>query len=136
MLGIARPKGYVRQLVVCNGNKRNKTIKYQTVNTPEGILLHAYGPVEEHRHDWFIYVSSGLDKALETLLVGNSVQYVIYGDSGLKSRSFTGATFQRSQMKSNQNAFNKSMSRVRIKVEWIFKEVKMYLPVCDANKKM
>lgn len=73
VLGVARPKGYMRQLVVYEGHKKKHNIKYQAVKTPDGIILHAYGHVEGRRHDWFTYVSSGLETALEKLLVVNGV---------------------------------------------------------------
>ena len=44
--------------------------------------------------------------------------------------------FQGSNLKCNQTAFKKSMSKVRIKLEWVFKEVKMYFPVVDTKQKL
>ena len=43
--------------------------------------------------------------------------------------------FQGSNLNANQRAFNTSMSKSRITVEWIFKEIKMYLPVLDNKRK-
>lgn len=53
-VGVARPKGYIKQLVVFNDHKCKHSIKYQEINIPEGMIVHAQGPVEGGRHDWFL----------------------------------------------------------------------------------
>ena len=44
--------------------------------------------------------------------------------------------FQGSDLNANQRAFNTSMYKFCITVEWIFKKVKMYFPVADKNLRM
>ena len=51
VIGIARPKGNMMQQVVYNEHKRKQALKYQVVITPDGQILHAYGPMEGRRHD-------------------------------------------------------------------------------------
>ena len=136
VVGISRPTGYMKQLVVYNGHKRKHSLKFQAVNSSDGMILHAYGPVEGRRHDWFMYVCSGLEINLRSVLHVNGRQYVIYGDSEYNWRPFMEVPFQGSNLNANQRAFNASMSKSRITVEWIFKEVKMYLPVVDNKRKM
>ena len=38
VLGITRPKGHLAQRVVYNGHKRRHAMKYQSVNTPDGMI--------------------------------------------------------------------------------------------------
>ena len=46
VLEIARPSGSLAQRVAYNGHKRKHAIKYQAVNTPDGLIQHLYGPLE------------------------------------------------------------------------------------------
>ena len=51
VIGIALPSGFDSQLFACNGHKRKHALKFQAVNSPDGMILHAYGPMEGRRHD-------------------------------------------------------------------------------------
>ena len=51
VIGIARPTGYETQIVAYNGHKRKHSLKFQVANSPDGLILHAYGPTEGRRHD-------------------------------------------------------------------------------------
>ena len=68
VIGIGRPSGLDSQLVAYNGHKTKHALKFQAVNSPDGMILHAYGPIEGRRHDWTLYVISGLDEQLPALL--------------------------------------------------------------------
>ena len=46
VLSIARPKGNMAQRVVYNRHKRRHALKFQAVNSPDGLVLHLHGPVE------------------------------------------------------------------------------------------
>ena len=118
------------------GTKRKHAFKYQAVNTPDGMILHAYGPAEGSRNDWFLYAASGLEANMGEVMLVSGTQNKIYGDSGYNWRVFMGIPFQVSALNNYQTAFNTSMSAVRIKVEWIFKEVKMYFPIIDTKRKV
>ena len=74
-IGIARPKGHKRQRVVYNGHKCKHALKYQAVNTPDGLILHAAGPIEGRRHDWTLYVRSSLDEVLPGVLNFDGLRY-------------------------------------------------------------
>ena len=52
VIGIARPVQADVQAIAYNGHKRNHALKYQAVTTPDGLILHAAGPLEGRRHDW------------------------------------------------------------------------------------
>lgn len=136
VIGISRPKGNAMQKVAYNGHKRKHALKFQAVNTPDGLIMHVYGPIEGRRHDWTMYTRSGLDEHLPDLLGINGVQYCLFGDSGYNRRWFMEVPFQGSNISPNQIAFNKAMSAARITVEWIFKEVKLYFTAVDFKRKM
>lgn len=138
VLGIARPSGSLAQRVAYNGHKRKHAIKYQAVNTPNGLIqhVHIYRPLEGRRHDWTLYVRSKMDEILPRVLAVQGKRYCIYGDSGYNQRWFIDVPFQGSNVSPAQSAFNRAMSSVRISVEWIFKEVKMQFPDIDFKRKM
>ena len=136
VLGIARPSGSQAQLVAYNGNKRKHAIKYQAVNSPDGLIPHLYGPLEGRRHDWTLYVRSRIDEMLPRVLSVQGKQYCIYGDSGYDQRWFIDVPFQGSNVSPAQSAFNREMSSVRISVELIFKEMKIQFPTIDFKRKM
>ncbi|CDF38936.1 unnamed protein product [Chondrus crispus] len=121
VIGIARPKGHKRQRVVYNGHKRKHALKYQAVTTPDGLILHAAGPIEGRRHDWTLYVRSGLDEVLPGLLDFDGLRYCFDGDSEYNRRWFMEVPFQGSILTAAQSSFNGAVSAVRITVEWIFK---------------
>eukprot|EP00171_Calliarthron_tuberculosum_P001528 IDg1528t1 len=58
VIGVARPGEYEAQNVCYNGHKCKHALKYQSVTAPDGLILHAYGPVEGRRHDWTLYGSN------------------------------------------------------------------------------
>eukprot|EP00171_Calliarthron_tuberculosum_P009482 IDg9482t1 len=136
VIGIARPSGYSSQLVAYNGHKRKHALKYQAVNSPDGMILHAYGPMEGRRHDWTLYVRSGLDEQLPSLLNIEGKRYCLYGDSGYSKRWYMEVPYQGSNLNAEQRALYKAMSSSRITVEWIFKETKMYFSTLDYKRKM
>lgn len=136
VLGIARPKGNLSLRVVYNGHKRKHALKFQAVNSPDGLIQHVAGPIEGRRHDWTLYIRSGLEENLPEVLEIDGVRYRIYGDSGYSRRWFMEVPFQGSSLSAAQMAFNTAMAKVRITVEWVFKEVKMYFATLDFKRKL
>jgi hypothetical protein len=124
------------QRVAYNGHKRKHALKFQAVVAPDGLILHAYGPMEGRRHDWTLYIRSGIDAQLRDCLLADGRQYYIYGDSGYCRRSYLQVPFAGSQLTSAEETFNKAMSTCRISVEWIFKEIKLYWTTVDFKRKM
>ena len=100
------------------------------------MILHEYGLLEGRCHDWTLYVRSGLDEQLPTLLNVEGKKYCLYGDSGYSRRWFMEVPYQGRNLSAEQRAFNKSMSSSCITVEWIFKEVKMYFSTLDYKRNM
>ena len=136
VLGIARPKGHLAKRVVYNGHKQKHAMKYQAVNTPDGMIKHVHGPLEGRCHDWALYIRSELDELLPSVLEVDVVCYCIYGDSGYNPRWFMEVPFQGATLSTAQLAFNKAMASVRISVEWVFKEIKMHFVTVDFKRKI
>ena len=93
-LAIARPSGLdIDQRVAYSGHKRKHAIKFQALTTPCGLAMHLSGPLEGRRHDWTMYMRSGLDSTLQEAFFHLNRQFVAYGDSGYSSRVFFRALF-------------------------------------------
>lgn len=64
------------------GHKKNNPLKFYAINSPDGISVHIYGHMIGRRHEWTIYVRSGIDEQLPELLHIDGNRYCLYGDSG------------------------------------------------------
>ena len=124
-IGIALPSGYETHLVAYNGYKRNHELKYEAVNSPDGMILHAYGPIEVRCHDWTLDVRSGQDEQPTALLSISGKRYCRYGHLGYSRMRFMEITYQGSKLSVEKRAFSKAMSSSRITLEYIFKEAKI-----------
>lgn len=47
---VARPPGYVVQLVPYNWKNRKHALKFQAINKPDSLMPHAYGAMEIRIH--------------------------------------------------------------------------------------
>ena len=135
-LKIARPSGdHILQRVAYNGHKRSRAIKFQAPTTPCGMCMHLAGPMEKRRHDWTLYMSSGLNNTLQQAFFYDGKQFVAFGDSGYSARCFLYVPFSGSNLCEARSALNKAMAKSRA-VEWFFIEVKRYWTLVDFKRKM
>ena len=72
----------------------------------------------------YLYATSGADAMIEGILCIDGRQYVVFGDSGYSVRVFMEIPFEGTNLSAIKKAFNKSMSKSRVTVEWFFREVK------------
>ena len=76
---ICRPGIHQRQ--VYNGHKRVHALKFQSVSTADGIIVHLTGPWEGRRHDAYIFQQSKLEEQLRAHSFGPDGEPMhIYGD--------------------------------------------------------
>jgi hypothetical protein len=93
------------------------------------MLCHVFGPFEGRRHDMHLYAESGLDDILgESFLIGG-IQYHLYGDSGFALRPYLITPFEGAALTTDEALFNERIPKVRVSVEWDFKEIKKYFPI-------
>jgi hypothetical protein len=134
-LEIARPSGS-RQRATYSGHKRRNCVKFQVVSAPDGLILHVFGPVEGRRHDMTLYRESGIDSMLQSSMNIDGAQYCLYGDPAYCLRPYLQVGYQGSNLNPDQVHFNMSMSKVRIAVEWAFRDLKMYFTHMDFPRKL
>lgn len=88
----------------------------QAITGPDGLILHAAGSMEGRRHDWTLYIRSGLDERLAENLLASGKQYVLYGESGYNGRVFLLIQAQGSHLSDCKRALNLAMARSRVTV--------------------
>ncbi|XP_066910729.1 uncharacterized protein [Clytia hemisphaerica] len=125
------------QRILYNGHKRVHSIKFQSVVTPNGLIANLFGPVEGKRHDSAMLAQSGLLNQLQQHShKPNGDILCIYGDPAYPLRPHLQAPFRAPGLTPDQTQFNKSMSKVRVTVEWLFKEIINYFKFMDFKKNL
>ena len=103
---------------------------------PNGFIAKLYGLVEGKRHDSGILRLSGLLEQWQAHSfdrVGNTL--CKYGDPAYPLRPHLQAPFRGNNLTNDQIEWNKSMSAVRVFVEWIFGATINYFKFMDFKKK-
>ena len=119
---IARPTQ--RQRACYNDWKWKHCLKYHAIGTPDGLISHLFGPVDGRRKDAFLWKESNLPAILQHYahtLDGTPLQ--VYGDPAYSISSFLLSPYQGAQITQDQQLWNQAISRLRIIVEWAFKEM-------------
>jgi DDE superfamily endonuclease len=106
----------VGQEAVYSGHKRHHGLKFQSVVTPDGLLVMFFGPVEGRRHDVTLLRWSNLHDILDHLPAGAC----IYGDQGYPCLPRIMSPFRGPLLTEAQSEWNLAMRSVRISVEWGF----------------
>ena len=124
--------------MVYNGHKRVHALKFQSVVTPNILIANLFGPVEGRRHDSGMLAMSGLLPQLQNMSVSPTGQAMcIYGDPAYPHRIHIKCPFAHQQVLSPaEQAFNESMSKVRVSVEWVFGDVVNYYKFTDFKKNL
>ncbi|XP_072173898.1 uncharacterized protein [Diadema setosum] len=130
---ICRPNE--NQRVVYNGHKRVHALKYQNVSAANGMIANLFGPIEGRRHDSYMLRESGLLHELEQYshdVDGNTL--CIYGDPAYPIRAHLQSPFKGNAITPEQEAYNRSMSSVRVSVEWLFGDIVNNFKFTDFKK--
>ncbi len=129
---IARPK--TNQRTMYNGYKRVHAMKFQSVVVPDGLIANLSGPYEGKRHDSTMLYQSGLLPLLEQHAVHNGTPLCLYGDPAYPLGVHLQGPFKDRQLTPGMELFNKSMSSVRVSVEWMFGSICNYFALIDMKK--
>jgi hypothetical protein len=99
-------------------------LKYQAVVTPDGLIAHLYGPLEGRYHDVTAWHKSGLAEHLAQHAYNpDGIALQIFGDPAYGVTEHLLSPYSGINTTAEQLVWNKAMSKVRIVVEWCFKEV-------------
>lgn len=129
---IARPE--FAQRIAYNGHKRKHALKYQSVTSPDGLIIDFFGPVEGRRHDCFLLSVSGLEDRLCTYARDSRDQQMcVYGDPAYGVSTWILSPFGGNPT-ADQKEFNRKMSAVRETVEWGFQRIVNLFAFVDFKK--
>ena len=79
-LCIQRTPGF-DQRVTQHGSKRLNCLTFLAMVAPDRLALYLFGPFEEHRHDFTMFLESNVEEVLHELSLINHQQHYIYGDA-------------------------------------------------------
>lgn len=118
-----------------NGHHRVHAMKYQAVTSPDGIIIHLSGPYQGRHHDLSLLRASGITNSLyQHAKDTRGNQLYLYGDPGYQISPVLMVPYSTTNITPRQQAFNESMSRVRVAVEWTFGHVLQYFAFSDYKK--
>lgn len=130
---IARPQRHQR--LWYNGWKRKHALKYQAVDSPDGIIRMLWGPMLGRRHDVAMLGQSALIQHLQQWFNDAAgIPYYLYGDPAYQVSPWL-MTPYKGVLNQLQQTFNARMSGVRVSVEWGFGKVVALWPYVDYAKK-
>jgi hypothetical protein len=134
---ICRPTRFQR--AAYSGHKRTHGVKFQSVVTPDGLIACLFGPIPGSRHDSFMLAESGLLQQLTEIMPRNQpgVQiYSLYGDPAYPQSQYLVGGYRNPAPNSVEAQWNTAMSKVRISVEWGFKEITQVWTFLDFRRNM
>ncbi|CAH3142181.1 unnamed protein product [Pocillopora meandrina] len=108
----------------------------KSVQAPNGMIAHMFGPIEGRRHDAFMLGVSGLSAKLRRFVQPNGEPYVIYGDPAYGITQNIIALFRQAHLTDDEQEFNTRMSRVRTSVEWGFGKICQNFAYLDFKKNL
>lgn len=111
-------------------------LKYQSVITPDGIIISLKGAFEGRRHDAGIFRESGFYNEMEENCVFENIRFCIYGDQGYGLRELLLRPYTEHEIlvDPNRQNFNNAMRALRISVEWGFNKVLQLFAFLDFKK--
>ena len=131
----SRTKLFQRQLY--NGHQKTHALKFQQVSAPNGLIANLFGPVEGRRHDCAMLQISGLQDILQRFSHGpNGELLCTYGDPAYPLRRHLQAPFRGKRLAPAQDDFNKSMSKSKVTVEWLFGDILGNFKFVDFKKNL
>lgn len=127
------------QRTIYNGHKRVHGLKFQSISTPNGLIVNLFGPVEGKRHDSAMLAMSNLLQNLRVHSYGpNRNILCVYGDPAYPLTPFLQGPYKLRavQLTQQQKDFNKSMSACRVSVEWLFGDIVNTFKFVDFKKEL
>ena len=113
------------QRVVYTRFKKCHGLKFQSVLVPDGFIACLYGPVPAKTHDARLLRESQLVEQLQAVMPedGTNQVFALYGDLAYAQNAYVLGGFRNVVPNSDEAAYNRLLSSVRITVEWGFAEL-------------
>ena len=128
-----RPTLHQRQAYT--GYGRRHGIKFQSVVSPNGMIVDLFGPLLARRGDGHMLRVSNILARMAALVAAAGEHYYLYGDPAYPLHRFLLRGFK-GAMSAQQQAFSTSMSSVRESVEWGYQIIVTLFPFLDKKRAM
>jgi nuclease HARBI1 len=139
---IRRPGGRdSMQRTVYSGHKHVHALAYQAVMLADGLFLDVFGPLEGRRNDHYMWSESKIQDFMEErqgldFSVDDS-KYHLYGDGGYRDSDYPLIVpYRAPEENSPEAAANRSMSSLRVAVEWGFSLLKSNWGLLEERRYM
>lgn len=111
-------------------------MKWQTVDLPNGMNFHVWGPFSVRHNDLYSLDHSNINQLIANLQLGDIIQYIIYGDSAyaVAMYSHIAARYDEDPNTERQNLENRCLSSCREVIEWDYGDVGKYWAFVDYKK--
>jgi hypothetical protein len=130
-------KPTMNQRAMYSGHKRIHCIKYQTLEVPNGLILHCSVGDDGRRGDGFVLRKSGLIPFLRQHSIVFGL-YRILGDSAYPNNDVMLSVFKGNpaRLPPHASAFNNIVCPLRTSVEWGYEKIIKYWAFLDFKKQM
>ena len=129
---ISRPSEHQRSMY--SGHKKLHCVKYQTLESPNGLILHCSIGDDGRRGDGYVLRRSGLIAFLQNHPILHLFQAL--GDSAYPNCDVMVSIFKGTNLPPASLAFNAVMCPIRTSVEWGYEKVVRYWAFLDFKKAM
>ena len=139
-LPVARPKDVGNavntQRVLYNGKDKVHALKFQGTSSPDGMLMHLFGPDVGRRHDLQIFNKSRINSQMRLLQAGNLDQYILYSDKAYQNKSHSIAAHLGANLNQNMRRKNAILKYQRVGVEWVFGTITAHHKFLDWTRQL
>jgi hypothetical protein len=129
---ICKPTRHQRSMY--SGHKRVHCLKYQTLEAPNGLILHCSVGDDGRRGDGYVLRRSGLLDFLRNHPLLHLFQ--VLGDSAYPNNDVMISIYKGQRLPPAAVAFNSVMCPIRTSVEWGYEKVVRYWAFLDFKKQM
>ena len=121
-----------------NGWKKLHGMKYQTIDLPNGMNMHVWGPTSVRHNDLTSLHESKVNDLLVEVQIGQQYQWVIYGDSAYVhvADSHILARHNNEVNTERETLENRCLSACRECIEWNYGDVGVMWAMVDYKKKL
>ena len=123
MRPVCRPGGpYFDQQSCYTGYKKGHFLRWQGIIAPCGLFVSLHGPCEGRQNDRFQWNLSQMETNIRELIFGGEL-FCLYGDSAYPTSLHSRSPYSNPARNSSEAEVNSDMARLRISVEWGFKDI-------------
>lgn len=131
-VAICRPS--TNQRAMYSGHTKFHCFKYQTLEAPDGLIIHCHAAADGRRGDGGILQDSNLIPFLRSYDAING--YYVFGDSAYPTNDVMISMYRGQNLPDWAAAFNRLMAKVRVSVEWGYNQVRTNFAYVDWRKQL